>query len=168
MIKLNTNKELVSTVQALLDLDAQIDEAEAHWKVLKEKARTLREETIPNAMTELGLTSLTLENGQALSIKQEVYASISASQAPLAFDWLNENGFGGLIKTEVTTLYGKGERDAAQKLVAKLTNEGLNANFKESVHPSTLKAFLKEQIAEGNPCPLDLFGARPVMTTKIK
>lgn len=163
-----TLEQLVKVTQQLLDINAAVVKVEADLKLAKEKSRTLREETIPNAMTELGLTSLTLDSGQKLTISQEVYASIPADKLTDAFAWLNEHGFGGLIKTEVKTIYGKGERDVAYALMVELCDRGLSAQFKENIHPSTLKAFLKEQIRDGNPCPMDLFGARPVMTAKIK
>ncbi len=163
-----TLKQLVSAAQLLLHTNAAAAVQEAALKLAKEKARILREETIPNAMLELGITRLDLDGGQTLTMTQEVYASIPADQTTAAFEWLNKNGHGGLIKTEVKTLYGKGERKLAEKLAIQLCNKGLNTTFNESVHPQTLKAFLKEQIREGKKCPLDLFGARPVMTTKIK
>ena len=161
-------KQLVAAAEMLLQQNKLVTDAETKLKELKEKARCLREETIPNAMAELTITKLALDSGQELTVTQEVYAAIPANKTTEAFEWLNNNGFGGIIKTEVKTIYGKGERGKAEKLATKLCNEGLNAAFKESVHPSTLKAFLKEQIRDGNPCPLDLFGARPVMIAKIK
>ena len=142
--------------------------AEALLKEAKERVRLIREETIPNAMAELCITRLDLADGQVLTISQEVYASIPADKTTEAFEWLCKNGHGGLIKTAVTTQYGKGERDVAEALAIELCGRGLNTDLSEKVHPSTLKAFLKEQIRDGKPCPMDLFGARPVIIAKIK
>lgn len=163
-----TLKELVQACELLVETNAAITVEEAALKLVKDKARTLREETIPNAMIELGLTSLTLDNGQKVTIAQAVYASIPADQAAAAFEWLNKNGFGGLIKTEVIIAYGKGDRELAYAYSTELCKKGINATFKENVHPQTLKAFLKEQIRDAKPVPMELFGARPVMTAKIK
>lgn len=159
--------DMASLARALVDADAAVEDADQALKNAKERARVLREETIPSAMQELGLEELKLATGQKLSIKQEVYASIPAANKNAAFQWLNDNGFGGLIKIEVDASFGNGEQDAAMALYQELNSRGLTASFDQSVHPQTLKAFLKEQLAQGTNIPLDLFGARPVWTAKL-
>lgn len=159
--------DMASLARALVDADAAVEDADQALKDAKERARVLREETIPSAMQELGLEELKLATGQKLSIKQEVYASIPAANKNAAFRWLNDNGFGGLIKIEVEASFGKGEQDAAVALYQELNIRGLTASFNQGVHAQTLKAFLKEQLAQGTNVPLDLFGARPVWTAKL-
>lgn len=159
---------MTALARALVDADNAVEEAETALKHTKEVARILREETLPSAMQELGVEQLQLATGEKITITQEVYASIPAAGKDAAHRWLEENGFAGLIKVGVTTQYGKGERDAAVDLFNELQQRGLAAKFDESVHPQTLKAFLKEQITTGQNVPLELFGARPVWTAKIK
>lgn len=158
---------MAALARALVDADVSVEQAEANLKEAKERARILREETIPSAMQELGLEEIKLDTGQKLSVKQDVYAAIPAAQKEQAFTWLEQNGFGGLIKVEVTADYRKGEADAAMQLFAELQERGLQVEFGQSVHAQTLKAFLREQLANGTNVPLDLFGARPVWTAKI-
>lgn len=158
---------MTALARALLDADASVEDAEANLKAAKERARILREETIPSAMQELGLEEIKLDTGQKLSVKQDVYAAIPASSKEQAFTWLEQNGFGGLIKVEVTADYRKGEADAAMQLFQELQERGLQVEFGQSVHAQTLKAFLREQLANGTNVPLDIFGARPVWTAKI-
>lgn len=159
--------DMANLAKSLVDADAAIDAAEDALRNAKEHARILREETIPSAMQELGIESLTLDTGQKMKIQQEVYASIPSGNKNAAFQWLNDNGFGGLIKVEVITAYGKGEQTDAMQLVAELQHRGLEASFDQSVHAQTLKAFIKEQLSIGTNVPLDLFGARPVWAAKI-
>lgn len=158
---------MAALARALVDADAAVDDAEVNLKDAKERARVLREETIPSAMQELGLEELKLDTGQKLSVKQDVYASIPSDKKDEAYNWLDAHGFGGLIKVEVKTDYPKGEAQAALQLFAELQDRGLNAQYGQNVHAQTLKAFLREQIAAGNNVPLDLFGARPVWTAKL-
>lgn len=150
-----------------MDADASVEQAETNLKGIKERARVLREETIPSAMQELGLSELKLETGQKLSVKQDVYASIPSDGKVAAYDWLDVNGFGGLLKVEVVTNYSKGEKDLAAALYEELAGRGLQATIDQSVHAQTLKAFLREQIAAGTNIPLELFGARPIWVAKI-
>lgn len=159
--------QMAALARAMMDADASVEQAEASLKEVKERARILREETIPSAMQELGLEELKLDTGQKLSVKQDVYASIPSAQKDAAFQWLEDNGFGGLIKVEVAADFRKGEADQAAELFKELQQRGLQVGLDQSVHAQTLKAFLREQLAAGTNVPLDLFGARPVWTAKL-
>ena len=148
--------------------DEAIKEQADELKRVQETARVLREETIPSAMQELGLSELKLDTGEKLTIKQDVYASIPVAHRELVFDWLEKHDFDGLIKTTVISQFGRGELEAANEMRDKLRAQGLDAITKREVHHSTMKAFLREQISNGVDIPLDLFGARPVWTAKLK
>lgn len=161
-------QEISAMCNLLLDVDRQIEQQETILSELKERSRSIREETIPMSMQELGLESVTMSTGEKVTISQEVYASIPAAQKEQAYAWLEEHGFGGLIKTLVATEFGKGELAKAQALFEQLSKQGVPAEMTRSVHAQTLKAFLKEQLAAGSDINLELFGARPTWTTKIK
>ena len=160
--------EVSMLARALLDADEAVKIAEGVLNSKKEQARVIREETIPSVMQELGLESLVLNTGQKLEVKQEVYCSVPKENKTYVYNWLDENGFGGLIKTEVTVSYGKNEKELADELQFELLNRGLEVVVDQNVHAQTMKAFLKEQLAKGAKIPLDLFGARPVWSAKIK
>ena len=163
----NALGEISALARMLVDYDREVDEAEAKLKELKEHARRVREESLPGAMEQLGLKELRLASGERIEIKQDVYASIPKDGQGAAFEWLEGNGFGGLIKTEVSVSFGRDERLAARELAETLVAQGLVADVSSSVHVQTLKAFLREQLAEARPIPLDLFGARPVSVAKV-
>lgn len=163
-----TVEQLTKAAKALLRANEVVAEHVELLKQSKEHARVLREETIPGTMQELGITSLKLSSGQELTITQEVYASIPVENKDEAFAWLTENGYDGLIKTNVITSYARGQRETALALQDELIDRGLQAAFEEKIHPQTLKAFIKEQLRDGKSVPLDVFGARPVMTARIK
>ncbi len=163
-----TLEELVKAAEQLLDADAAAALAAEDLKAANKKARVLREETIPEAMAELNLDHFSIKGGRMVTVKQEVYASIPKDNEQAAFDWLNKNDFGAIIKTEVKSSFGKGEREEALKLSQELADRGIDNKFKEGVHHSTLKAWLKEMLRDGKDVPMDLFGARPVMTARIK
>lgn len=163
-----TLSQMSQLAQTLLDADVGIKDLEQKLKKAKERARDLREETIPAAMQELNLSTLGLLTGQVITIKRDVYASIPKDQQAAAYKWLEDNGFGDIIKSVVNVEFGRKELAEAQKLTESLTNNGMNAALKESIHGSTLKAFLREQIAAGTKVPLDKFGARPVWVATIK
>ncbi len=160
--------EMIQLAKALLETEEDIKQHEDRLKEVKKRAMRLREETIPSAMQELSLTSFKLDTGQVITVKQEVYAIIPKDNQAKAFDWLDEHDFGGLIKSIVKVDFERGELENANKLCAQLEQDGMSPEFTERVHPTTLRAFLREQVAAGNPIPLDLFGARPVWIANIK
>ena len=164
MISLTEMKQLAD---ALKEAEEATSKADAKLKEAKERERFIREETIPAAMQEMGLESITLDTGEKLTVKQEVYASIPSAGKPAAYAWLNDNGYGGLIKVAVELQFAKGEQDDAVQLTKELRERGLEVSAFEDVHSATLKAFLKEQISSGKNIPLDLFGARPIWQAKI-
>lgn len=160
--------QIAHLARSLVAADRSVDQADLALRKEKEKRRIIREETLPGAMQELGVEKLTLSSGETITISREVYASIPAGARANAHRWLQEHNFGGLLKTEVTVAYGRDSAAEASELAMELEQRGLSVMAIEKIHPQTLKAWLKEQLREGADVPLDLFGARPVWTAKIK
>ena len=162
-----TLEELSQLALSLVQSEQAVIEAEERLKELKEAARLLREETLPCAMQELGLSELKLDTGESISIKSEVFASIPNDKKEAAFRWLREQGLDGVIKTQVAVNLGKGEIELAESLKGEFDARGFASSIGASIHPQTLKALLKEQLAKGVNVPLDLFGARSTFIAKV-
>ena len=64
-----------------------------------------------------------------------------------------------IIKNDVVVTFGKGEDNIAGDFIGQCEQQGLHTNAKTYIHPSTLKAFVKERVSEGKSIDLDLFGA---------
>lgn len=160
--------DLTGLARALLDADAKVATIEDELKEAVEHARRLREDTIPCVMQELELEEIGLTNGMKMTLKEEVYASISKENAPAAFEWLTKNDYDGIIKTAVSIEWGKGELKKAIAFFQKTIKKFPNAVLDRSVHPQTLKAFLRERIAAADKVPMGLFGARAVTLVKLK
>ena len=161
-------KQMSELVHALVKAEARASTIETQLKVANKKAQYLREESIPTAMQELGLTRLDLEDGQIITIKQTVYARIPVDNKLEAFSWLEDHELGGAIKSTIKLEFGKGELEKADDLMHDLESEGYSPTFDRNVHGSTLKAVLKEEIAKGTVVPLDLFEARAVFVANVK
>lgn len=189
---------MTEAAQTLVLAEQATEAAETALKEAKERERLLREETLPGMLNELGVENLTLLDGSAISMKQEVYCSITEEKKAEAFKWIEDNGFGGIIKTVVSVPFGKGEIEKAMDLLVALEEMDIPSGYIDrSVHAQTLKAFVKERLGEmgevaaeqearkseppselkelldemepaRNVIPLELFGARPVMTAKVK
>lgn len=164
-----TLEHLTGLARALLDAEADSEAAAHVASAAAERVRVLREDTLPNIMLEIGIDKITLTTGQVLSLKQDVYASITKENRDEAFGWLTEQGLDSVIKTEVVTAWGKGELKKAIKFFKSLQKrKGIVVLFNQEVHPQTLKALLREQIAIGANIPMETFGARAVFVAKVK
>ena len=153
-----TGKQLSDLVRSLRNIEKQIEDAETHMKSLKAEKHKLSIENIPALMDEMGMDRVDVD-GLTVSRKMIVHASIPSDRKEEAFAWLRENGLDDIIKNDVTCSFGKGEDNLAGDVVGILHEKGFDPRTKTHVHPSTLKAFVKERVTDGRPIDLDMFGA---------
>jgi hypothetical protein len=160
--------ELTALAQMQLDLEMRITTAEAQVDELKEKLRVVQEQQIPDAMSSIGMKKFTLSNGYTVSIREDVYASIRKDFMEQAVHWLDDNGLGDIVKDSVDVKFGRGDSDKAKRLMEYCVNNGWAAQEKMSVHPMTLKAVVKEQLAHGIQFPEEFFSVGPLNKSIIK
>ena len=152
----------LSIVSALankqLQLATEVANLEAELKAKKEEFRTTSEQELPDAMQAAGLTQIKLSTGENITINEFYNAHISKANQEIAYNWLMKNGHEGLIKNEVSLKFGREESEVVEQTVSALQSRGLSPEVRQSVHPSTLKAFVKEQFVSGNDIPTEPFG----------
>lgn len=143
-------------------------------EVATETVRRLEQEDLPELMREVGLTSFSLIDGSKVELVEDLACRITEDNASRAIAWLDRNGFGGLIKTQMQVTFNREDRAAALKLAdqvlasAKKENVEVNPVITEKVHPATLKSFIKEELGKGTAVPYDLFSIHPYSKVKIK
>lgn len=164
----NDLKQVAALVRQQLVLEQRVDDLTTELKRAQQDLAHISGEVLPAALAEHGLTELKMADGSKVTVSSFVSASITKEKSDAAHQWLRERGFGDLIKNTVSVNFGKGEDEKAVELVDTLSNMGLDADQKEAVHPSTLKAFVKEQIEKGVEIPSDLFGIFIGQKTAIK
>lgn len=133
---------------------------------------------LPDVFEEAGVTSVSLPgegNHPPIDAKLAPYyrANIAADWDELrraeAFQWLEDNGHGDLIRFEVTVVFGKGEIDDANAAIDALKALGCRPTTRQSVPWSTLTAWLKEQVEKrGTVPPLETLGATIGRVVRIK
>ena len=153
-----TGKQLSQLVRSLRNVEQQIEDAENHIKSLKQEKHRLSVENIPALMDEMGVERIDVD-GLTVERKMIISASIPKDRKDEAFSWLRENGLDDIIKNDVTCSFGKGQDNSAKNVIAILQDAGFAPATKTHVHPSTLKAFVKERVTDGKPIDLDMFGA---------
>lgn len=164
----DTLQRLKTLCDILDKQEIAVKEAEDNLKAAKKAFDKTRMEDLPELMIEVGMTKLVTENGDTIELKEEVSTSITQAHKPAALSWLQAHNFGGIIKTKVISEFGKDERDEALSCAQDLMNKHFKVTFDESVHPATLKSFIKERLAAGDEIPMDLFSVHPYNVATIK
>lgn len=148
--------------QRILELELEILEGKTEAK--KAELKRVAEEELPDMLNAVGLPSITLADGSIIAISDNTSASITDDNRSAAHKWMREKGFGDLIKNVVSVTFGKGEDHFAVELVQTINKLADNGELKfgtldqkEAVHPSTLKAFVRERLKNGDELPAQTF-----------
>lgn len=163
--------EIASLASSQLAWQKKVAELEEQLKYATENLRQVQEVDLPAAMAQAGVTSITLPSGEKVTIKEDIFASIPKDERyHEALDWLREHQLGDVIKNEIKVAFGRGEESAAEELLQILGVHHWDKQSQNniSVHPQTLKALIKEQLAKGVDIPMDLFGVVPFTKAVIK
>ena len=162
------SSDITNSCNKLLETQKKIEATEEELKKLKDVETTLSEQTIPNLMQKAGVELIKLEGGVSVEVKPFYSARIPASKSEEAFQWLRDNGHGDLIKNQVSLEFGMKQDNEAKSIVEELKSKGLPVKQKTTVHPSSLRGFVREQIQDlGKDVPADLFGTYVANKTKI-
>ena len=162
------SSDIAESCNKLLETQKQIESAEEELKKLKDVETTLSEQTIPNLMQKAGVELIKLEGGVSVEVKPFYSARIPASKSEEAFQWLRDHGHGDLIKNQVSLEFGMKQDNEAKSIIEELKSKGLPVKQKTTVHPSSLRGFVREQIQDlGKDVPADLFGTYVANKTKI-
>lgn len=157
-------EEIVALGDKLEDFKKKRDAMTELLDAVNRDITLLETETLPEGLKNLGIRSLTLTSGAEINLVDVISASITDENRPQAHAWLRKEGHGDIIKNNVTVSFGKGEDQYADRLQQELLRMRDDGELKfgdviqkEAVHPSTLKAFVKQQVQDGNEFPGELF-----------
>lgn len=157
----NDLESLSSLCKRQRELEVKIEQLEAERKKLSNEVEELSTKLIPDKMDQLGMSSLRLSDGTKVEIKPFYSCKILDG----GLKWLDENGHGGIIKTIVERKFSRQEREAAVEFAK--SNPGFD--LVESVHHSTLGAFVREIYSHNESLPEQYFsvyqGSRTKLTT---
>lgn len=162
--------ELKTMAATVRDLQAEKADLEQRLKDTNKSLDDYYYTKLPELMDAAGVPSIVIEaEGNhprfEATVKPYYKASISAEWPPeqrkAAYDWLDANGHGSLIKTVVAVQFGREDRPKALALQAALQERGHEPVIEEAVHHATLTSWLKTQAENQEELPpLDLIGGR--------
>lgn len=160
--------ELSKLVEKTYDAQVKVEKLEADLKEAKEELRQLSEKRLPEKMDEIGVADYTTSTGIYVEVREKVRGSLPVENKSKGFDWLEKNGYEGLIEMEVVVPYKRGELSKAQELVKELNEGDRIASLERNVHHARLDGFIREQLAQGKDIPLDIFGVYRQRVAKVE
>jgi len=163
----NINK-LADKIKELQAVEKAIELDEKQIKEKKKHLEYLSGEIIPTMLSEMGLSSLKLQDGSSVEVKTNYSATITQANKEAAFNWLRENGLGDIIKNEISVSFGRNEDNKAADYAELAKGQGLEPKQKLKVEPMTLKALVRERIEAGKDMPTEIFNIFVGNKTTIK
>ena len=167
-----TGKGETTTIAALANEQLRLEEAvklaKLRVQTLEEELRSVSHEALPDAMQAAGVSEFKLTDGSVVTVKEDVSTSILADKRQEAYEWLNANGHGSIVKHLVSCQFGKGEDSEAQRLVDVLVEAGFEFSDKEDVNYQTLQKWGRDMAAEGVRPPEDFFNSFDLTIAKVK
>jgi len=137
-------------------------------KKATEAYRALAESDIPDLMDEVGIARYTTTEGYGIDLTRKLRVSVPRERRARAMAWLRTHGHDAIIKSTVSVSLGKGQTEETRKAAEALREQaGLEPLVESKVEPSTLRAFIREQLEVGNEIPMDLFGAFEQRIAKV-
>tara|TARA_R110000765_G_scaffold385149_2_gene476956 strand:+ start:2279 stop:2848 length:570 start_codon:yes stop_codon:yes gene_type:complete len=152
-------KTIAEVARLLLNKHDEVENLEKALKLANQDLNKIRDEDLPAMLQEIGMTSFELTDGSKVEVRSTYGAHIKIDNKAEAFGWLRDEGFDDIIKNQVVCEFGRGEDLLAATFMGLAEEQGYGATQKEAIHPSTLKAFVKERIEAGADFPSELFGA---------
>lgn len=162
-------EQLSLNVEALVVLRERIEKGEEFLAELKKQEQRLSGEVIPSIMDSLGLMEIKTTQGRKVSYKPFYSGKIREEAEDRAFEWLEEEGHGGVIKGQMILDYRRPQRDEVLALREELKAQGWASTIKLGVHHATLRSLFREVIEDdGGNFPPDLFDLFIGRKTTIK
>lgn len=156
-------EDLSRLAERQASLEDSVVHLEQALKVAKQELDLVATVAIPEAMEELQLTTFSTNTGLTVEVENTIQAGLSKDRKMEAIAWLRAHA-PGLIKREFAIIARDDEQ--GQELAELLAE--YDVSDMPSVHPQTLKKFVRERLADGEDIPQDLFGVFFQRKAKVK
>ena len=171
-------KELSKLAEKQLKLEKDIVKYEEALKIAKTELIFISEEVFPDKMAEFELYDITIK-GNKIELLDDFRCNFpsmggiekaSGEQKTKLIKrkrdgvkWMKKNNHEGLMKYKVVFEFGMGEYKILDKFKTKTQKAfpALEFSDSETIHPATLKKFLKELGEDGIDYPKEVFGVSP-------
>lgn len=155
----------------LVDAQKLAEDKKLEWEAAQAVVTDLSEKVIPSAAEGLEGDFL-MDDGRKLQIKEVVSASISGGKRLPAIKWLDDNGYGSIVKHQVVFHFDRNRNELYQDFMEHIQSfidkDRLVMTEEHNVHAQTLMAWVREKLKEGIELPRELLGIFVKHVAKIK
>lgn len=145
-----------------------VAQAEAALLARQNELREIAEKQLPELMDSLGLEEFTTVDGKKIGVVEHVRASVIKEKEAEAFEWFRGIGNAKMIKRAIGVQLAMGQDELASRIKQTLAAEGLDVSDKQSIHNSTLLAFVKRRLKAGEEVPLDKISVFRQRVSKVE
>lgn len=165
----NLTSVLRSLADEYIEAEKEVERIEALLETAKTNLKDIAENRIPQA-TDGMEGEFNLGDGRVLKIKEEIRSSIAGEKREPAIKWLDDNGYGHIVKREIIFEFPKGDEERTKQFLQAIKDMEMSLVMKSnySVHHATLNSWVKEQLGEGVDLPRETFGIFRQRTAKVK
>ncbi|QYC52246.1 hypothetical protein FEKDPFPA_00082 [Pseudomonas phage PA4] len=157
---------LLTLVDKASQLDGEILDLQKALAEKEEELKTLKRNTIPELLEELGQKTTTLADGRTVKVEPKAIISVKEENKSKFWKWLEDTDNDGIIKTKVLAEFGRGEMEDAKKAAEAIIEAGYDATINRDVHYQTLQSFGREYLEKGEELP-DFIGVHEYKEAKI-
>lgn len=160
--------KLAALVAELHLAESDVLRCEGTLKDAQARARDLAEKQIPEHMGEVGLAEFKTTDGVKIELKSSLHVTPKKENRMTVLDWLEEQGYGNLIKRTVSVAFNRDQESEAASLLTFLADDrGLQAKEERKVAPATLRKFVADRLEAGKELPMELLGVFQYKYAKI-
>lgn len=158
------NEKLEKLASECRNASLLVKQLENQLKDAKAAKVRIEQVVIPDAMAELGASSITLPSGTSITVKPYINAreakdsegKLDRDKQQILYQWLIDAGHGGLVKKEFA-IYTN-DADIIQTLMDACKEMGLDYEYiTQTIHWGTFQKWVKEQLELGQELPTNLF-----------
>ena len=136
---------LTKLVDKQLSAADEVDRLEEELKEAKKKYNHVRQEEIPDFLSQFGISEIKLADGRKVKVKPDVSVTIKDHKA--FYDFLRKRHDDAIIKNMLEMESPPGE------LVDELMDRGYTFSYNEKIHGQTLKAYFRSFLEVGDKPP---------------
>jgi hypothetical protein len=151
----NSLAALTDLAQQQMQAEAEVARLESELKAANARLREISEQTLPDAMYEIGMSEFTLADGTTIKIKSDLTLSVPKNKKAEVANWLETVGEGGLVKQLAVIDLGKGKsaESAAEQIRSFANDLGIGCEVGVDVNTTSLKAVLRRRMSAGEAVP---------------
>ena len=125
-IPVNSLGKIGAVATDIADTQEEISKLKEQLQRKEDYERKLSREVLPSLFSEVGLSEVKLSDGRKIKVSEYYTATPLKENRAEVYTWLRTNGFGDLVKNQVTCSFGR----------VKLRTRSLqNANVRDSCIP---------------------------------